>query len=79
MMSDIPNDVANLSSECQHDHSCLISGMCGSKPMCDVISSHADYVLVLKTRESSDCPYRLSIRGRQLCSCPTHVAMKNEM
>ena len=74
MSRTVSPEIKKATTKCKHDFSCLESGQCGDRPLCD---SHSDGsgVLFLKTKEHLACPYRTSFGERRLCACPTHAAI----
>ncbi len=68
----VPKEILTLTTKCQHEFSCLESGKCGEREMCEVSYANGPYVLFLKSKINEECPYRASIGFSKVCSCPTH-------
>ena len=72
----VPDEVLKATTKCEHDFTCLESGQCGQKPMCEVGERDGKNVLFLKTKEAALCAYRIDFAGGQVCTCPTHYAIE---
>ncbi len=70
----VPEEIKKATTKCKHNFSCLEAGECEKKPLCSVELDVAD-VLFLNAKEHVNCPYRVFYGGRQLCVCPTHLAI----
>ena len=76
----VPEQVLKNTTKCRHEFSCLDPDKCYRKKMCEVDQIDGKNVLLLKDKNTKDCPYRLSFGNGQICVCPTHYAiscMKN--
>jgi hypothetical protein len=63
-------ETAKHAANCRHGLSCLETGTCGDRALCDVRYANGRPFLILKTTEHADCPYRVPFGGGQVCSCP---------
>jgi len=59
-------------TKCKHNFSCLETGNCGDRSICEVEYANGDPVLFLKTTEGTMCRYRVNFANKQVCMCPTH-------
>ena len=71
----VPNEILKATKKCPHSFSCLESGKCGEHKMCEVNFAIEPYVLILKSTEPENCPYRVDFGYSQLCECPTHLTI----
>ena len=71
----VPDSILKETTNCPNKFSCLQTAQCGSREICNVQETYGKDILVLKTRESADCPYRLSFGTGMICRCPTHYAI----
>ena len=62
-------------TDCQNDFSCLTTGKCGDREMCEVDYLNGPNVSFLKTKEYANCIHRLNYGGMQMCNCPTRYAI----
>jgi len=69
----VPEKVIRQADRCGHEHSCLDTGKCGARPMCQVKSSLNHQISFLNTEESAACNYRILFGGKQLCMCPVRT------
>lgn len=74
-MFDVPAAIREQTTKCNHGFSCLESGRCGDKPMCDVETVHGNNVLCVSTTDWPQCPYHLDFGGAQFCVCPVRCAI----
>ena len=69
----VPEKVIQQADRCSHKHSCLETGKCGERPMCQVKSSLNHQISFLETEESAACNCRILFGGKQLCMCPVRT------
>lgn len=74
-MISIPAEILRQTTKCGHDFSCLRTGQCGDRPMCDVETAHGDKVLCVRSADWPKCPYHLDFGGAGYCVCPVHCAI----
>jgi hypothetical protein len=74
----IDESVLEETQECPHDFSCLATGKCGDRTMCEVKCASGKNILVLKSEEAASCPYRMTSGGVLLCTCPTHFVIHQQ-
>ena len=73
----VPDDVLKMTTKCPHAFSCLTLGRCGEHKMCEVEHIiNITNLIFLKDTQHADCPYRLTYGNGQICTCPTHYAIK---
>ena len=73
----VPADVLNVTTKCPHKFSCLTSSdQCDDHKMCEVEHIKGTNVMFLKDTQQAYCPYKLSYGFSQICTCPTHYAIK---
>ncbi|MEI6972456.1 MAG: hypothetical protein WCL44_13185 [bacterium] len=75
---EVPVAVKRDTRFCEHDFSCLVTGHCGSKEVCDVEFPIGRSMLFLLAAEPATCPYRVSYGARQACTCPVHCYLHKE-
>jgi hypothetical protein len=75
MSISLHKEILDRTTKCPHAFSCLDSGKCGEREMCEVNFAGGENVLFLKWKEASSCPYRMSFGYGQICTCPTHFAI----
>lgn len=68
----IDQSVQEETTKCSHNFSCLSTGKCGDRDMCEVEYADGKNMLVLKSKEAASCPYRMSFGTVLMCTCPTH-------
>ena len=71
----VPKEILKATTKCPHSFSCLESGMCGERKMCEVSYAIGPYILGLKSKEPDNCTYRVAFGFSQLCNCPTHFTL----
>lgn len=71
----IDKKTLDATTKCEHKFSCIETGKCGDRPMCEMDYRNGEPVTFLKTRESASCTYRLAFTDRQVCMCPTRFAI----
>ena len=69
----VPDKVLKLADRCACKHSCIETGKCGERPMCEVENSLNRQISFLKTEKSAACNHRILFGGRQLCMCPVRT------
>ena len=74
----VPDDVLKMTTKCLHAFSCLTSGQCYEHKMCEVKYINGTNVMFLKDTQEAVCPYRLRYAFSQICTCPTHYAIKSK-
>ena len=72
----VPDDVLKMTTKCPHTFSCLTPGQCGEHKMCEVEHINGIDLMFLKDTQQANCPYRLTYGYGQICTCPTHYAIK---
>ena len=72
----VPDDVLKKTIKCPHKFSCLTSDQCGKHKICEVERIMGTNVIFLKDTQQAQCPYRLAFDYSQICTCPTHYAIK---
>jgi hypothetical protein len=72
----VPDDVLKMTTKCPHAFSCLTQGQSGEHKMCEAEDINGTNVIFLKDKQEAVCPYRLSYASSQICTCPTHYAIK---
>jgi hypothetical protein len=72
----VPDDILKMTTKCPHAFSCLTPGQCGEHKMCEVEDINGMNVMFLKDTKEAVCPYRARYASSQLCTCPTHYAIK---
>jgi len=70
MKVEIPDSVRRQAAQCPHDFSCLETGRCGDRDMCEVTHSYGGNVMLLASKEQVHCAYRVAYGHSQLCVCP---------
>jgi hypothetical protein len=78
MPVEVPDDVLKMTTKCRHKFSCLTSDQCGKHKICEVERIMGTNVIFLKDTQQAQCPYRLAFDYSQICTCPTHYAMKKK-
>jgi hypothetical protein len=71
--------VRSETKKCAHNHSCLVTGVCGCPPQCKVTSEYDKnmlYVEPTRIEELASCPYHMTVDGFRghMCTCPSHYA-----
>jgi hypothetical protein len=69
MKVEIPDSVRRKVTQCPHDFSCLETGCCGDRNMCEVEYAYGGNVMRLASNEQMHCPYRIAFGNSQLCLC----------
>ena len=69
MKVEIPDSVRRKVTQCPHDFSCLETGCCGDRNMCEVEYAYGGNVMRLASNEQTHCPYRIAFGNSQLCMC----------
>ena len=69
MKVEIPDSVRRKVTQCPHDFSCLQTGRCGDRNMCEVAYAYGGNVMRLASCEQVHCPYRVAYGDSQLCTC----------
>jgi hypothetical protein len=72
----VSKEIQDRTTKCPHTFSCLASGNCGNRELCEITSAVGENLLFIKPNEPRFCPYRLPFGYSQLCTCPTHFAIK---
>lgn len=72
MINPVSDEVKTQTTKCEHNYSCLETGLRNDFPLCKVEQRDGTNVLFLETTERTICPYRLDFGGKQLCTCPVH-------
>ena len=62
--------VKRKATKCEHAFSCLETGCCGNRKICEATCSFGPRVLQLTTKDQAICAYRVSFGHGQLCTCP---------
>ena len=75
---EVSQRVKDETTRCPHELSCLTTGKCADRPLCEVESEAGHCNLTLKSRDRVVCPYRLPFGHVQFCRCPTHFAIHDE-
>ncbi len=75
MSTSVSKQVLEKTSKCIHGFSCLESGCCGTRPLCEIDHANGEDVLFLKAKDLISCPYRVTFGHGQLCTCPTRFAL----
>ena len=70
----IPDEILKKTN-CPHHFSCLTTGKCGDKDMCEADYADGLNVLFLKAKKPAKCIHRISFGYSQMCSCPTRYAI----
>jgi len=60
---------------CEHDYSCLTTGKCGNRNICDVRFSAGEYVLFINNIEQTTCNFRMTYGYGHICTCPTRYGI----
>ena len=68
-------EVLQKTTKCQYNFSCLETGKCGDRAMCEFEYVDGEQVIFLEDQNTADCAYRKTFGTRQLCRCPTHYAI----
>ena len=71
----VSDAVLNETTKCEHFFSCLETGKCGDRELCQAEYVDGERVIFLRDRSDAKCPYRVALGERQLCRCPTHYAI----
>ena len=71
----VSEQVLKETTMCETNFSCLESGQCGDKPMCEVAYANGQNLLFLKTKDSFNCLYRVPFGYSQVCRCPARFAI----
>lgn len=74
MKYSVAEDVKKKTTMCSHEFTCLESGLCGDRPLCEV-SQETPGVLFVKQTDLFVCPYCRDFGGARYCACPTHMAI----
>ncbi len=75
MKHKVSADVLNKTTKCENNFSCLETGKCGGREMCEAESIAGNCVIFLKPENYTACPYRVPFGDSQVCRCPTHYAI----
>ena len=68
----VPDSILEA-TDCPYTFSCLETGKCGRRTICEVDYAVPENILFLKSEVKEDCPYRWTFgAGRQVCKCPVH-------
>ena len=78
MKFEIPDSIIKQTTKCPAKFSCLTTGKCGDDEQCTVQFIDGENVLLLESKAFKDCPYRVPFGSGQLCTCPTHFAIKQK-
>jgi hypothetical protein len=62
-------------TNCLFDYSCLATGKCGNREMCETEYADGLNVLFLNTKEAAECIHRKEFGSYQICNCPAHYAI----
>ena len=71
-MFEVPAAILEQTTKCRHDFSCLQTGQCGDRPMCDVERAHGEKVLCVSSADWPRCAYHLDFGGARFCVCPVY-------
>ena len=69
MKAEIPDSVRRKVTQCPHDFSCLVSGRCGDRDMCEVEYAYGGNVMRLVSCGQLSCPYCVAYGNSKLCTC----------
>ena len=75
MKHEVSQRVKDETTQCRHGFSCLTTGECGGRPLCEVADADGHCILTLKARDYHRCPYRVRFGYAHLCRCPTHFEL----
>lgn len=82
MGNHVSEAVRQATTKCAHKFSCLSTGKCGDRAMCQVSYDNGKDVLFLAENadnapppSTGDCPYRISYFSGQVCRCPMHYEL----
>ena len=78
-MLKVPAEVLGKATKCRQGFSCLESGKCGDRPVCEVKSTHGEGVLCIRATETHNCPYHLDFGGASYCVCPVRCALHQQL
>ena len=70
MKVEIPDGVRSKVTQCPHEFSCLETGRCGDRALCEIEYAYGGNVMRLASRDQVPCPYRVAFGHSQLCLCP---------
>jgi hypothetical protein len=73
----VPDAVKNAASRCPHSFSCVETGMCGDRSLCEVAYADGDNSLVLVSRGKTACPYCTTTPHGHTCVCPVHCHLNS--
>ena len=77
-MFEVAAKTIEQTTKCKHDFSCLQTGQCGGKPMCNVATAHAEDVLCVRYADWPQCSYHLDFGGASFCVCPVRCAIHQQ-
>jgi len=76
MCMDIPEEVLQKTTRCEHGFSCLTKGECDG---CKVERVLTENMLMLSMNGHIQCPYSMCFGYGFICTCPTHYALHADM
>ncbi len=75
MRLEVPDSALAETTACPYDFSCLETGNCGDRTMCEVTYRFGMNILFVLRKDSADCPYSFSFDSDCICNCPTRYAI----
>jgi hypothetical protein len=73
----VPDIVKKAALQCPHSLSCIETGRCGDRPLCDVAYADGGESLVLASHERRACPYCTTTEHGHACVCPVHCHLNS--
>ena len=74
-----PDEVRAETTKCPNDFACLSTGQCGDRELCRLDSADGKNALFLSAEKYPFCPYRITFGDREVCTCPTHFAIHQQI
>ena len=72
MAFNVPAEILKQTTKCPSEFSCLQTGLCADRSLCDVESPDGKNVLWLRSRDWKNCPYHMDFGMAKICVCPVH-------
>ena len=69
----VPEKIVQSATRCDYNKSCLETGQCGDRPLCEVARTLEDKFCFLSSEISVGCNCHFSFGGSPLCMCPVRT------
>ena len=69
---EVPESVLAEAKDCPYEISCVSTGKCGDRELCEIESANGKNVLFLTSKEPAQCLFRVLFADGLLCACPVH-------